>query len=216
MFNQPKYVCRQLYQDTTCLELQYNSLLFMQMARAELEPDSQILEFKRLWSPKYFAWVKRIELHIKALAMPLHKILRYFLTDDHFEAHVRAAQFYCSHPEIGFKYVLNSFDWLTWSHLGPESREFISQGIVFLKELRNMDVSYLDPWHAYHLLAYGAHCRSRGKVASWYSDNLKFHPRQDELDEDDFKRRAGRSAENVDGGVGTWIAVARAWIEDGF
>jgi hypothetical protein len=67
-----------------------------------------------------------------------------------------------------------------------------------------------------HLLAYGAHCRSRRKVASWYADDLKFYPRQDALDEDDLRGRAGVGAENVDDGVETWIAVARAWIEDGF
>jgi hypothetical protein len=215
-FNQLKYVCRQLYQDTACLELQYNSLIFMHMARAELEPDRQLVEFKRLCSPAKFAWIQRIEVHTQALAMAYNEILLHFLMHDHVESYVRTAQFCRNHPKIEFKYVLNSFNWLTWSYLGPESCGFISQGIILLKALRNVDSSHLDPRHASRLLAYGARCRSRSKKESWYADNLKFYPRQDELDGDDFRRRAGRSAENVDGGVDTWVVAAKAWIEDGF
>lgn len=74
-----------------------------------MEPDEQLVNFKSLCSRTKFLWIKNIELHIKALAMPGSEILRYFLTDRHLNAYVRAAHFCRQHPELDVKYVLNSF-----------------------------------------------------------------------------------------------------------
>lgn len=102
-FHQMKFVCRLLYNETESLELKYNTLVLERAARAEMEPDRQLLNFKGLCSPAIFSWINSIELHIKALAMPGSEILRYFLLDRHLDVYVRAAQFCRQHLELDVK-----------------------------------------------------------------------------------------------------------------
>jgi hypothetical protein len=216
-FNQLKYVCRELYNETAALELKHNNLAFSQVARAELEPDLQLLEFTRLCSPTKFAWVQTVELHIKALAMPYREHLSYFLKPHHIDAYIRVAQFCRKHPAISVKYILNSFTWLSAFHVARESQGFINQGIVLQKTLRNKNLSWLRPGMARYLLEEGADLRGRRKVQSWFAENLKFFPRKEAFDEKTFRRGArGVTFEGVKGGVDTWIATAKEWCEDGF
>jgi hypothetical protein len=100
---------------------------------------------QRLCPPVKFIWIRRIELHIKALATPYSEHHSYFLTEDHLEAYVRVAKLCRQHPDIEVKYIFNSFTWNRRYHLGPESRGFVNQGIVLLKALRNVNVRYLNP-----------------------------------------------------------------------
>jgi len=217
-FNKLRYVSREMYQETAFLEYKFNTLVFKQVERAKLEPDKQLLTLERLCPPARFDWITCIELNIKALATPYSMHHRYFLENHHFDAYVRIARFCRQHPGIEVKYVLDSFTWHAAYHLGPESRGFINQGIVLLKALRNIDVSYLnpDPVAAQELLRIGSGLRGRRNKASWYAPNLRFYPNQYELDEDSFRVHAGRSYLGVGGGLERWIEVTKSWVKNGF
>jgi hypothetical protein len=173
---------------------------------------------QRLCPPVKFIWIRRIELHIKALATPYSEHHSYFLTEDHLEAYVRVAKLCRQHPDIEVKYIFNSFTWNRRYHLGPESRGFVNQGIVLLKALRNVNVRYLNPDSAasLELLRLGTALRGRWKAGGWYAPNLRFYPRQDELDEESFRLHAGTSYNGVVGGVEKWIEVTKSWVKDGF
>lgn len=216
-FNQLKYVCRELYNDTAALELKYNDLAFSQVARAELEPDRQLLEFTRLCSLTKFAWLTTVELHIKALAIPYYEHLSYFLKPHHMNAYARVAQFCRKHPAISVKYILNSFTWLSAFHAAHESGGFINQGIVLQKTLRDRDVSWLNPKMARYLLTMGTYFRGDRKEQSWFTSNLRLFPRQGAFDEKIFRRGAtGVRFEGIKGGIDTWITTVKDWLEKGF
>lgn len=217
-FNKLRHVSRETYQETAFFEYKFNTLVFEQVERAELEPEKQLLTLESLCPPASFDRITRIELHIKALATPYSMHHQYFLENHHLDAYARIARFCRQHPGIEVKYVLNSFTWHASYHLGPESRGFINQGIVLLKALRNIDVSYLnpDPVAAQELLEIGAGLRSRRNKTSWYAPNLRFYPNQHELDEDSFRVNAGKSYEGVVGGLEKWIEVTKSWVKNGF
>lgn len=211
-----KFVCRQLYKETSCRELTFNTLVLRQLAPYRMEPTEQLLEFERLCSPTKFCWIEQVELHIKALAVPVSEILGHFSTNSHLDVYVRAARWCRQHPEVDVKYVLNAFSWQSCHQLG--SRGFIDQGIVLLKALRNIDVGYLEshPGAGQELVSCGERSRGRRKKESWYASNLKFYPSQSIFDEERFRSRAGTSATGVEGGVNKWVEVASSWTRDGF
>ncbi|KAH7079750.1 hypothetical protein FB567DRAFT_552146 [Paraphoma chrysanthemicola] len=216
-FNTLKYVCKKFYEETTGLELQYNTLVFNQKARAELEPDQQLLTFASLCSPAKWSWIKSIELHIKALAMPYRMHLTYFLTEDHLDAYARVANFCRDNPNIQVKYILNSLYWGAGYHVGAGARGIINQGIVLHKALRDVDVSYLHPQEAADLLEYGAVLRRGKNVSLWYAPNLRFYPMQKKMDEMEFRRGRGSvNMDEVEGGMDKWIEVVNDWVKNGF
>jgi hypothetical protein len=198
------------------LELKFNTLAFNQVARAEPDPDQQLLEYERLCLPEKFAWVWHIELNIEALVMPCSPYLGYFRTSDHLEVYMRVAKFCRKYLNITAKYVINSFSWHPCFHMAPESRGFINQGIVLRKALYNIDLGALNPRQAIRLLDYGKDLRQGKKTTNWDATNMKFYPDQDKFNEQTFRRCAERSFDDIEGGLEKWIEVAKSWIEDGF
>jgi hypothetical protein len=212
-FNQLKFVSRQFYVETNCLEFVHNKLRFVgDKTSYDNGPAKLFNKFLGQCTTSKQAWITDVVLNHHPLSGTLQHILEYH------DQIARVAKHCRKYPQLKVTYVCHNFDVPYSASCGAIG--FMTCGAYLSVAVRNMDVAFLLPTvNQGHLLAVRrGQIQRAGNPRKLRVANLRFWPAEDvtvAMLEEKLRKEAQKGWGLTNAMVEACIEYAADWIANG-
>jgi hypothetical protein len=224
-FNQLKYVCRSLYDETAGFEIHYNEIIIAQKRYRDQDIMVQYHLLLSHLSASRLTWLRTITL-VKHTGLP-HYYQGYFgtlydfLTPKRFEDLQDLCALCKRLPNVNIKVVLPGFTYHKDGQGRASAAKFLFYGALAILLLRDAEQSVGWNGIVYRKMEERARALLQERdVGSWRARNLRFFTELNVFDDEEFRRlvRVDSKWLYIEGfgDMEVWVKRAKAWVEEGF